>query len=61
MVPTHFHSEAQDPTVKGFGTLRTVLGPVHADQLAFQADVADTVFLRDRLGHRVGEQRERLP
>lgn len=57
-VPAHPHCEAQDPTARGFGTLGTVLGLVHSDQLALQADVADAVLLSNWLGHRVEGQRE---
>lgn len=57
-VPAHPHCEAQDPTARGRGTLGTVLGLVHSDQLALQADVADAVLLSDWLGHRVERQRE---
>lgn len=60
-VPAHPHSEAQDPTARGCGTLGTVLGLVHTDQLALQADVADAVLLGDWLEHRVEGQPECSP
>jgi hypothetical protein len=34
-IPAHSYSKAQDPTVTGCSALRTVLGLVHTDQLAF--------------------------
>lgn len=58
-VPAHPHGEAQDPTLRGCSTLGTVLGLVHSDQLALQADVANAVLLGDWLGHRVEVQPER--
>lgn len=57
-VPAHSHCEAQHPAAKGCSTLGTVLGLVHTDQLALQADVADAVLLCDWLGHGVEGQRE---
>lgn len=58
MIAAHPHCEAQDPTARGCGTLGTVLGLIHSDQLAFQADVADAVLFSDWLGHRVEGQHE---
>ena len=58
VVAAHPHGEAQDPTARGCGALGTVLGLVHTDQLALQANVADAVLLGDWLGHRVEEQLE---
>lgn len=46
------------PHSEGCGALGTVLGLVHTDQLALQANVADAVLLGDRLGQRVEEQLE---
>lgn len=57
-VPAHPYCEAQDPAARGSGTLGTVLGLVHSDELALQADVADAVLLGNWLGHRVETRRE---